>query len=192
MATLLVVLQVLSSALADESSIYLVTGATGRTGSLIYKQLVAAGFNTRALATSAETAAEVLNCTVCDASEGIFIGDVTNSSSLLPAMDGVSFVAIAVGVSGSSTTQVMQVCSDAKTTSNNPAPCLLPRVCVCRLFKDVEWHGVENQVSVLASGATASGRPLSSLGVALISSMGTTNPNPPAFAVLFRCILRVS
>jgi len=151
--SILVLLTTFQAVKADDS-IFLVTGATGRTGSLIYQQLVTAGFNTRALASSPQEAADVLNCTQCDASEGIYYGDVRNSTSLIPALQGVSFLAIAVGVGADSTEQEMQ---------------------------DVEWHGVENQVSVLASGAAASGRPVSSLGVALISSMGTTDPDPAPY-----------
>ena len=61
---------------------------------------------------------------MCDESEGIFVGDVTNASSLEPAMDGVRFLAIAVGVGAESPKEQQQ---------------------------DVEWHGVENQVKQRAS-----------------------------------------
>lgn len=90
-----------------------------------------------------------------DESEGIYVGDVTNSSSLYPAMEGVTFVADAVGVSGVNM-------SDATV-------------------ENVEWKGVENQVSVLADIAVKQGRPVSSLQFAMISSMGTTNPDPQPF-----------
>lgn len=69
-------------------------------------------------------------------------------------MAGVRFLAIAVGAAYGSTTEVQQ---------------------------DVEWHGVENQVSILAQSARAQNQSLGSLGVALISSMGTTAPNPKPF-----------
>ena len=51
--------------------------------------------------------------------QGIYVGDVTNRSSLLAAMTGVDSVACAVGVSA--------VTNDT-------------------LVKNVEWLGVENQV----------------------------------------------
>ena len=131
------------------------TGATGGTGQLIYKTFVEMGLTTRALVTSQEKAKDILNCTLCDESEGIYVGDVTNASTLEPVMAGASFVAIAVGTSGSAATNVQM---------------------------SVEWMGVENQVSMLATGAVASGRTPSTLGVALISSMGTTDPSPPSYA----------
>ena len=133
----------------DDTGIYLVTGATGSTGSIIYKSLQAAGYSTRGLVTNITKARDILGCDACDASEGIYVADVTNASSLTAAMDGVSFVADAVGVSGSTTDEVAEA---------------------------VEWQGVENQISVLANGAVSQGRPLSSLQYAMISSRGTTDP----------------
>ena len=131
--------------------IYLVTGATGGTGSIIYKSLKSAGYSTRALVTNVTKAKQLLNCSLCDESEGIYVGDVTNVTSLEPAMAGVSFVADAVGAGGGS--------SDA-------------------VLENVEWHGVENQVSALAQSANDQGRLLSSLQFSMISSMGTTEINP--------------
>jgi nucleoside-diphosphate-sugar epimerase len=53
-----------------ETRTILVTGATGRTGSIIYKQLAATpGVRVRAFVTSREDAKAKLNCTACDASE---------------------------------------------------------------------------------------------------------------------------
>lgn len=138
---------------ATDGSVYLVTGATGRTGSLIYQSLQESGYETRALVTDQEKAREVLNCTQCDETEGIYIGDVTDVDTLLPAFAGVTGVAIAVGVSGNVSEEVMAA---------------------------VEWHGVQNQVEALATNANSDGVPLVSLRVALISSMGTTEPNPSA------------
>ena len=54
----------------------------------------------RALVTSIDDARAALNCSVCDESEGVYLGDVTNASTLLPAARGVDTVAIAVGVLG--------------------------------------------------------------------------------------------
>ena len=134
--------------------IYLVTGATGGTGSIIYQRLKSAGYSTRALVTNITKARALLNCSFCDESEGIYVGDVTNVTSLKPAMAGVSFVADAVGAAGGSADAVLE---------------------------DVEWHGVENQVSALAESANDQGRPLSSLQFSMISSMGTTDIDPKPF-----------
>merc|ERR1712139_470705 len=60
---------------AASAGTVLVTGATGHTGSLVYKGLLKAGVkNVRALTRTVEKAREVLGCTACDASDGIFVG----------------------------------------------------------------------------------------------------------------------
>ena len=130
----------------------LVTGATGRTGSLIYQQLRATrGVSVRAFVLSRADARGTLGCTACDASEGIFVGDVTDASSLLAPMAGVDSVACAVGVAA---------------VSNDT------------LVKDVEWLGVENQVAALAQANPAEAG-AGTLYFALISSMDTTlDPQP--------------
>jgi len=131
-----------------------VTGATGGTGSLIYKKLKAtAGVEVRALVTSLAKAKTVLNCTACDASEGIYLGDVTDKSTLIDLMTGADSVAIAVGLSG-------------KNVSTD-------------IMKAVEWKGVENQVAALVGANT--GKKASDFFVAFISSMGTTDPKPAAY-----------
>lgn len=111
----------------------MVTGATGRTGSLIYKALKKSGAlgQTRALVRSVESARERLGCSACDASEGIFVGDLTNPDSLGPAFDGVTALAIATGVSGT---------EDEKT------------------IKAVELQGVKNQVAAFLKGGVAGKR----------------------------------
>lgn len=111
----------------------LVTGATGRTGSLIYKILKEGGKvgTVRALVHNVTTARERLGCKLCDESEGIFLGDVTQPSSMVKAFAGVHLVANAVGVYGTE-----------------------PRDTV----KQVEFQGVKNQVYALAQGGVAGKR----------------------------------
>jgi uncharacterized protein YbjT (DUF2867 family) len=131
-----------------------VTGATGGTGSLIFKQLKQTpGVEVRGLVTNLDKAKKVLNCSACDASEGIYLGDVTNKSSLMELMKGADSLAIAVGLSGSNTSAA--------------------------LMQAVEWKGVENQVAALV-GANSK-KSANSYFVAFISSMGTTSPNPPPY-----------
>ena len=134
--------------------VVLVTGAAGRTGSLVYTQLVASGDSTvRALVHgNVSTARTALGCDACDSSEGLFYGDVTNASSLTAAFSGVDMVAIAIGLSGSVPATVMQA---------------------------VEWKGVEAQVEALVTGTVGAYPALRK--VVLCSSMGTTNANPPPF-----------
>ena len=94
-------------AAAPPTGYVLVTGATGRTGRLIYEGFKSArGANgVRALVRNLSTAAAVLNCSACDASEGIFLADVTDPASLTPAFAGVSVVAIAIGETNYSATE---------------------------------------------------------------------------------------
>lgn len=132
----------------------LVTGATGRTGSLLYAKLKADARigAVRALVTSIEKARSTLKCTKCDASEGIFLGNVTQLSTLTAAMEGVSSVAIAVGAGPSSSPELQHA---------------------------IEFTGVQNQVRALAAGGGAASA--AELRVVLCSSMGTTAPNPKPY-----------
>ena len=129
----------------------LVTGAAGRTGSLLYKKLKEDSRigDVRALVRNVTKAKAVLGCTSCDPSEGIFTGDVTKPATMADAMKGVDALAIASAVGGDASASVMRA---------------------------VEFDGVENQVRVLATQQNTS-----ALRVVLCSSMGTTNPNPPPF-----------
>ena len=106
----------------------LVTGAAGRTGKLLYAQLKARKDIAEvkafvfASADAKDNARKALNCTKCDASEGIFYGDVTDPSTLEAPMAGVDTVAICVSVGGHTTNAT--------------------------LMKAVEIIGVENQVQL--------------------------------------------
>jgi uncharacterized protein YbjT (DUF2867 family) len=133
---------------SSAAPVALVTGATGRTGSLLFQKLKAdsAFGEVRALVISIERAKSVLNCSKCDPSEGIFVGNVTDPATLVAATAGVSTVAICVGASPSVSSA---------------------------LQKAIEWTGVQNQVAALASQTS-----VASKHVLLVSSMGTTSPNP--------------
>jgi len=111
----------------------LVTGATGRSGTLIYKALKESGAlgKTRALVRSIDKARERLGCKACDASEGIFVGDVTDPASLGPAFEGVQTLAIASGAHGDEPESVV---------------------------KAIEWEGVKSQVEALLKGGMAGKR----------------------------------
>jgi len=126
----------------------LVTGATGRTGSLLYAQLKAdARVSTvRALVRNVTKAKQVLGCTKCDPSEGVYVGDVTKPATLSDAMSGIDTVAITTGVGGGA--------SPTET-------------------KAVEYMGVESQAAALAKNSNSS---IGSLRIVLCSSMGTEEP----------------
>lgn len=117
-------------ALAD----VLVTGATGRMGSLIYKKLQESKLGqVRALTHSADKARSVLGCDKCDESEGIYVGDVTDASTLGAAFKGAYTLVIAVGAHGT---------EDEET------------------IKAIEWTGVQNQLKALLAGGSEGKRVL--------------------------------
>eukprot|EP00798_Chlamydomonas_sp_ICE-L_P003956 gene3956-14035_t len=72
----------------------LVSGATGRTGGLVYKSLKELGYNVRALVRNASKAKEVLDCGACDESAGIYVGDITDADCLDAPMEGVQSLVI--------------------------------------------------------------------------------------------------
>jgi len=130
----------------------LVTGATGRTGKIVYATLKQQGVTVRALVRNVDNAKTVLNCSKCDASEGIYVGDVTQTSTLVAASKGVDTVAVCIGLSGNESRDTM---------------------------KAVEWKGLENQVAALSLANPSTD--LSKIQVMMVSSMGTTNPKPAKF-----------
>lgn len=142
---------------ASSYAAVLVIGATGRTGSLLYHELRQAHEQpqsrvpVRALIRSVAKARAVLHCTLCDETEGIYVGDVRNQTSLQTALKGVHTVAIAAGVSG-----------NFHNTTN-------------REIKDIEFIGVQNAVRALTQdyNQQAFGG-LGRLKVVLCSSEGST------------------
>ena len=140
--------------------VVLVTGATGRTGVLLYR-LLASDPDTivRAFVRSVDKARKELGCKRCDESEGVFVGNITNATALQSAARGATAVAIAVGVSGSESGAVE---------------------------REVEFVGVQNTVAALAQPANLAAHEIGTLKVVLCSSMGTTTPSPsPMASVLF-------
>jgi len=132
-----------------KENVVLITGATGRTGSLLYSNLVEKGVSVRALVRSVDKARDVLGCDSCDSSEGIFVGDVTRPEDLINAAKGVTTVAIAASASpGISKDEQMAV----------------------------EFDGVINTVAALAQEANRDGGSIDRLRVVLCSSMGTSTP----------------
>lgn len=72
-----------------------VTGATGRSGALFYHRLKQdSGFNVRAFVRNATKAKDVLRCSACDESEGVFVGDITNPASMKDVMVDADTLAI--------------------------------------------------------------------------------------------------
>lgn len=154
--TTLVLILLLASRQSDKNGFpkknrtVLVTGATGRTGSLLYKELQKRGETVRAFVRDAEKAKEVLGCKSCDESEGIYVGDVTDIESLQHAMaDGtVTTLAVAIGADPKSSPEIQ---------------------------KAIEFDSVVSSVRSLGMAAT---KGETSLRVVFCSSMGTETPVP--------------
>lgn len=91
-ALIFIVLNVLAIA---EGRTVVVTGATGRSGSLFYHRLKSENlWNVRALVRNATKAKSILGCSACDETEGVFVGDLTNPASLTHVMQGADVLAI--------------------------------------------------------------------------------------------------
>jgi len=141
----------LSSTVLSKNDLVLVTGATGRTGSLIYKDLKSAGFSVRALLRNATKAKDILPCGACTEAEGIFVGDVTDRSSLVAAFKGVNRVVIAVG---------SVPLPDGKGSYYFPKGAYPI---------DIDYLGCNNQVAAAKEAGVEH--------ILLVSSMGTTQPD---------------
>jgi len=132
-----------------------VTGATGRTGSLAVHLLRNQNFTVRALVRNVTKAREVLGCSRCDDSEGIYVGDITEPGTLVAPMQGAASLVIA--------TSAVPIC--------NPFP-------KCHFAKggsplEVDWVGAKAQLTAFANATAHAG-----LGqVVLISTEGTTSPD---------------
>lgn len=144
--------------LPDDQRPVLVTGATGRTGILIYGFLKGAGLPVRAFVRSASKARDKLNCSTCNESDGIFVGDITQPESLSRAVAGSGALVIA--------TSAEPVCTYPE---GGPPNCTYAEG---GFPFDVDWVGANAQLSAFAN-ATA---PALDGPVVLISTEGTTNP----------------
>ena len=90
-ALLLVLIASNSGARASGDEVVLITGATGRTGALVYNLLKKDGYTVRGIVRSVDKAKEVLHCSSCDNSDGIYVGDVTDETTLTTPMEGTPY-----------------------------------------------------------------------------------------------------
>jgi dipeptidase len=136
-----------------KKKVVLVTGATGRTGSALYKQLQSfhSVLSVRGLVRNTTKAREVLGCQLCDRSEGIFVGDVTKASTLGSAFANVDTVVILTG------SFPIQLKNGTFIYEKGATP------------RDVDYLGSNNQVLASLSAKTVQ-------QIILVSSMGTTHP----------------
>ena len=84
-----------SSVFASGKGLVVVAGATGRTGRLLVKHLIAEGYEVRAMVRSIEKGKKVLGENIA-----LVKADVTQPSTLPPLLAGVDFVISSIGVSG--------------------------------------------------------------------------------------------
>jgi uncharacterized protein YbjT (DUF2867 family) len=84
-----------SQIFADGKGLVVVAGATGRTGRLVVKHLIAEGYEVRAMVRSLEKGKQVLGEDIA-----MVQADVTEPSTLPPLLTGADFVISAIGVSG--------------------------------------------------------------------------------------------
>jgi len=150
-ALLLVLIAPTSGARTSGDEVVMITGATGRTGALVYNLLKKDGYTVRGIVRSVDKAKEVLDCSSCDTSDGIYVGDVTDETTLTTPMEGVTRLII---LSGS-----VPLKADNGTYYFPPGghP------------KDVDFNGVKKQVIAAKKAGVKH--------VLLVSSMGTTTPN---------------
>ncbi|GBG27233.1 Protein TIC 62, chloroplastic [Hondaea fermentalgiana] len=135
-----------------DGGVWVVSGATGRTGTLAYHALQASGnVDVRALIRNATKAKSELNCGECTESEGIFIGDVTKRKTLTRAMKGADGLVILTG------SYPLQDSSGHYYYPSGATP------------KDIDWRGTVNQIlEAKANGVKH---------IVLVSSLGTTIPD---------------
>eukprot|EP01062_Namystynia_karyoxenos_P018491 TRINITY_DN1689_c0_g2_i1.p1 TRINITY_DN1689_c0_g2~~TRINITY_DN1689_c0_g2_i1.p1 ORF type:complete len:303 (+),score=148.66 TRINITY_DN1689_c0_g2_i1:77-910(+) len=131
----------LGAAAAAQETI-LVAGASGRSGSLVYNKLKAAGYNVRGLVYNATQARSVLHCTKCDPSEGIYEADVTkpDTPNFQAAFTGIDRAVLTVGSTGKWTG--IPYASKYVFTTGTP--------------QEIDWFGTRNQVTALMKNNNAS------------------------------------
>jgi len=141
-----------TAALPNSGEVVVVTGATGRTGTLLYKELKAQGYDVRGTILGNRTDAQIkLDCGACTEAEGIYTADVTQPGSVDAAFKGAKRVAIAVG-------SVPRMAPNGSFYFPKGAYPV-----------DVDFHGCNNQVRAAKAAGVEQ--------VLLISSMGTTTPD---------------
>mmetsp|Transcript_59998 Transcript_59998/g.105017 ORF Transcript_59998/g.105017 Transcript_59998/m.105017 type:complete len:284 (+) Transcript_59998:59-910(+) len=143
-----------------EQRTVVVTGATGRSGSLFYHRLKRENlWNVRAFVRNATKAKDILGCTKCDESEGVFVGDLTKPASLKNVMKGADVLAIFT--------------SSAPHCHGIPfgpfGNCSYPKGLEP---KAIDWLGTKLQVEAFAMA----GGSLKSKQILYMSTMGTTMP----------------
>lgn len=146
------------SAMADlNTSTVLVTGAGGRTGSIVYKKLKERSekYTARGLVRTEESKQKI------GGADDVYIGDIRNAESLVPAIQGIDALVILT-----SAVPKMKPGFDP-TKGGRPE----------FYFEDganpeqVDWIGQKNQIDAAKAAGVKQ--------IVLVGSMGGTNPNHP-------------
>lgn len=134
----------------------LVTGATGRTGSLVFKKLrdKPDEFDVIGLARSPNKVKELFGST-----EGLVIADIRDKSSLDSALKDCDALVILT----SAVPQMVTPPSEGQRPEFEFAPQGLP--------EEVDWQGQKNQIDAAKQAGVEH--------IVLVGSMGGTNPNHP-------------
>ena len=134
----------------------LVTGATGRTGSLVLQKLrdEPDKFEAVGLARSQVKIEEIFNST-----EGFVIGDIKDKSTLSSAISGCNALVILT----SAVPKMITPPSQGQRPEFEFAPGGLP--------EEVDWVGQKNQIDIAETAGVQH--------IILVGSMGGTNPNHP-------------
>lgn len=154
-------LTVLGASTVASKKTVVVTGATGQSGNLFYKRLKAENIsNVRAFVRNATKAKDLLGCSACDESEGVFVGDITDPQTLGHVMKDADVLAIFT--------------SSAPHCSGIP----IPPLGNCSYYpgaepKIIDFKGTKNQVAAFASA----GGDLKSKQIIYMSTMDTTVPD---------------
>jgi len=153
-------LSVLATSSDAAKKTVVISGATGATGHLLYNRLVAENlYNVRASVRNATKTKDLLHCTKCDESEGIFEGDITKPDSLKKVMVGADVLVILTAAAASCTGSL----PFSKCTYHKGAEPV-----------NIDFKGTKNQISAFANNA---GGDLSTKQLMYMSTMGTTSPD---------------
>jgi uncharacterized protein YbjT (DUF2867 family) len=118
------------------------------------------GIKVRGLVRNVSKARDLLKCTKCDESEGIYVADITKPETLTVPMAGTTKLVIA--------TSANAICEPS--TGGFPHHCHYPQG---SFPKDIDWQGGKNQLIAFAEQTKGKGQAV------LISAMGTTSPDGP-------------
>lgn len=157
MQSVVLLFSLLAGATSSVQGPVVLTGATGRTGIILYRLLKQHNIEVRPVIHDVIKAKMLYNCSKCDPSEGVWPGDIKDPDSLKDVMAGASILMIATGAHPS------QGPNGTMIFPEGAGP------------KEIDWDGARNQLKAFATrkGASDKGH------IVLISAMNTIIPEDP-------------